>query len=155
LKISVFTGYSLSHPEVDIRCKEKNQEVERIISAVNTCSNKITAKINDEQILINPHHVLYFESVNKKTYVYLKNQVAEVAFRLFEITDANLFFGYVRISNFPIHWRCNQIYTFDGSYASFSQFGRKFDACNYSDVHDGTGNLYHRKNTKKEWAGER
>ena len=98
MKISVSTGHSLSHPEVDIRCKEKDREVERIISAVNACNDKITAKINDEKILINPYHVLYFESVDKKTYVYLKNQVVEVAFRLFEITEANLFFGYVRIS---------------------------------------------------------
>lgn len=98
MKISVITGYHLSHPEVDIRCKQKCQEVERIISAVNACNNKITAKINDEHILINPQLVLYFESIDKKTFIYLKNQVAEVNLRLFEITDANLFFGYIRIS---------------------------------------------------------
>lgn len=98
MKITVFTGHAVSHPEVDIRCREKDREVERIVSAVNACSGKIPARIDEEHVLIAPTQALYFESVDKKTYVYLKNQVAEVALRLFEITDAGLFFGYVRIS---------------------------------------------------------
>lgn len=99
LKISILTGHPLSHPEVDIRCHEKSREVDAIVSALNTCCDKkIAAKVNDEAVMLSPSQILYFEAVDRRTFAYLDNQVAEVMLRLYELTSCNLFYGYVRIS---------------------------------------------------------
>ena len=47
MKISIYTGYPLKHPEVDIRCNEKNEEVQRIEKALNSCEQYLIGTIEE------------------------------------------------------------------------------------------------------------
>lgn len=97
MKISVFTGHPLTHPEVDIRCKDKDREVDKIQRALQACENRLVGKSDERTVLLNPSQVLYFEVVDRKTFAYTKADTAEVKNRLNELTDV-MFYGYIRIS---------------------------------------------------------
>lgn len=97
LKILIHTGHPLLHPEVEIRCREKDREVDAIVSAL-TAHDKIPAKMGEETVLLTPSQILYFEAVDRRTFAYLDHRVAEVTLRLYELTAGGLFYGYVRVS---------------------------------------------------------
>ena len=97
MKISIYTGYPLVHPEVDIRCNEKNSEVQRIENAIRSCEQYLSATIGEKTVYLKPSQVLYFEVVDRITFAYTKEETAIVKMKLNELTS-DIFYGYFRIS---------------------------------------------------------
>lgn len=97
MKISLLTGHLLTHPEVDIRCRENDNEVKKIVCALHSCEKRLVAKLNDEIVFLHPSTVLYFETVDRTTFAYSNNQVLVVQNPLKELTST-MFYGYFRVS---------------------------------------------------------
>lgn len=71
--------------EVIIHYREMNEQIEAIIGIVEGLETRISAQWENKQILIKPEEVLYFESVDAVTYVYLTDKVAKLDKSLAEL----------------------------------------------------------------------
>lgn len=63
--------------EVIIRYKELTPEVKKILAVLNTTS-KIVGKKDEDRVVIDSDDILYFESVDEKTFAYTESDVFRV-----------------------------------------------------------------------------
>ena len=73
--------------EIVIRCSSINQKVLDLITMIESLNHTILVNKNDEIIKLDISSILYFESVDKKTFVYTEQDVYEISLRLYEIED--------------------------------------------------------------------
>lgn len=71
--------------EIIIHYRKMNEQIEAIVGLVEGCGHKISAQWDGRQLLIKPEEVLYLESVDSVTYVYLADKVAKVDKSLAEL----------------------------------------------------------------------
>ena len=64
--------------EVIIRYREMNKQIEMIAALAEGKTSKISARYNDEMILLNPEAILYLESVDGVTWAYLADKVCRI-----------------------------------------------------------------------------
>lgn len=98
IKVQVTINKLLDETEIEIRCREKDADIQRILAQLSLYQKKIKGKCNEKDVYVLPEEVLYFESVEKKTYAYTEEDVIQINICLYELTENNLYNGYVRIS---------------------------------------------------------
>lgn len=64
--------------EVIIRYREMNKQIEMIAALAEGKTSKISARYNDEMILLSPEAILYLESVEGVTWAYLADKVCRI-----------------------------------------------------------------------------
>lgn len=64
--------------EVIIRYREMNKQIEMIAALAEGKTSKISARYNDEMILLSPEAILYLESVDGVTWAYLADKVCRI-----------------------------------------------------------------------------
>lgn len=84
MKIHVQQEPACEQTEVWIRCKEK-EEAERIVAALQATKCKLAGTKEGRTFLVEPMEVLYFESVDKRTFLYTKDDVLQTSLRLHEL----------------------------------------------------------------------
>lgn len=84
MKITIEENLDLAEPEVIIRCSVQNEAVRRIEAMLQTISRRITAKSGQASFSVPLGEILYFESVDKRTFLYTGDQVLETDLRLYE-----------------------------------------------------------------------
>lgn len=81
--------------EVILQYKQMNPEVERLLKFFGTDGQRIVAFREKTQVILEPHNILYIESVDGKTFAYTKEQVLRVDYPLNRLekilTDINFF----------------------------------------------------------------
>lgn len=98
MKIKINLDKTLDEILVTINCKEQNQDVENILSALRSVNRQISVKQNDEVVLLNIENIFYIESVDRKTFVYTCDQVYETEYKLYEIENIFEQFNFIRVS---------------------------------------------------------
>ena len=78
-------------PEGRCKCNEIKKHIEAF-------EEKLDAIGNDKHYLISPLEVLYFESVDNRTFLYTETQVLEIKKRLYELEEILSDKDFVRIS---------------------------------------------------------
>lgn len=78
-------------PEGRCKCNEIKKHIEAF-------EEKLDAIGNDKHYLISPLEVLYFESVDNRTFLYTETQVLEIKKRLYELEEILSAKDFVRIS---------------------------------------------------------
>lgn len=71
--------------QVTIKCKQLNEQVERLKTHIEIFDNKIQAKLENEFCFVNVVDVLYFESVDNRIFLYTEDNVMEIKQRLYEL----------------------------------------------------------------------
>lgn len=85
--------------EVLIKFARKNRTVERLISLINSVDFEVTCtNEQNDQIWIKALDIYYFESIDKKTFVYCEKTVYRTEYRLYEILQQLSNSGFVQIS---------------------------------------------------------
>jgi DNA-binding LytR/AlgR family response regulator len=88
VKITIEEAPDYIETEITIRCSSMNDEkIQRIMSLIKNSEEKIPGMIDGSTHLVDPADILYFESVDKKTFFYTKTQVLETSLRLYEIEE--------------------------------------------------------------------
>lgn len=85
---------TLPQQQIIISCKEYSKEVNKIKKYAEQIEETILLKEGEQRILIVPSEIYYIESVDKRTFIYLKSGVGECIKRLYEleeILDKNYF----------------------------------------------------------------
>ena len=88
--------------KVIIKCRQVNDEVLRLKYHIELFDRKIQAKRNNETYFIDSSDVLYFESVDNRTFLYTANDVMEVKLRLYELETFLSEKDFIRISKSQI-----------------------------------------------------
>ena len=84
--------------EVIIKCPEVTEEIHRMASLLQDSRQKLNGIKDGLNYLINRHDVFYFESVDKRCFIYTANEVYETGFKLYEIEEQLTESGFFRNS---------------------------------------------------------
>ncbi len=87
MKITVKESPDINETEVVIRCTKVDDSVNRIISAIQLANAKLLGVKNGVSFQVDLSDILYFESVNRKTFLYTENDVYEIDKRLYELEN--------------------------------------------------------------------
>lgn len=98
MKVEIVEDDSLKGDEILIKCSKKNNKVLRIKDYAENMDFKIKAKDSNDTILVLPKDIFYIESVDKKTFVYLKENVLETESKLYELEETLSNYSFLRIS---------------------------------------------------------
>lgn len=88
--------------KVIIKCRQVNDEVLRLKCHIELFDRKIQAKRDNEVYFVDSSDVLYFESVDNRTFLYTANDVMEVKLRLYELETFLSEKDFIRISKSQI-----------------------------------------------------
>lgn len=92
----------LIEDQVVIYCREENQEIRKIKGFIKNINTKLCASLDFKKIMITPDEIYYIESVDKKTFVYIKDKVLECSSKLYEIEDKFKEFSFFRANKSTI-----------------------------------------------------
>jgi len=103
LKIFVKDKMNLSETEVEIRCKERDTEVEAVLEAVKSVSYTLLGeKENGDKEPVRISRVLYFEAVDRNVFAYTTDNFYRVKRTLYDLEDYLTEKHFVRISKSTI-----------------------------------------------------
>ena len=88
--------------QVIIQCKKIDKEVLRLKKHIELFDKKLYAKKNNELFLINSSDILYFDSVDNRTFLYTNDDVMEIKQKLYELEILLSDKDFVRISKSQI-----------------------------------------------------
>lgn len=71
--------------QVVIRCREADAQVQQLKAHIALFDNRLQAKDGSGTRLVHTRDVLYFESVDDRTFLYTADAVLEVGYRLYEL----------------------------------------------------------------------
>lgn len=89
MKITIKESPDIYETEVVINCTKVDNSVNRIISAIQFTNAKLLGFKDGESFRVDLSEILYFESVNRKTFLYTEDEVYEIGKRLYEL-ESNL-----------------------------------------------------------------
>jgi len=87
---------------VTIECPVTTPTVERLKKHIEIFDNRITAKKDGDTVYVVTKEVLYFEAVDDRSFLYLKDEVLEVKQRLYELEEVLPTEDFIRISKSTI-----------------------------------------------------
>lgn len=96
MKIVIDETNGVDEVEVTIRCRKCDREVLALLSRIKAEAGRIFGTIGEKSFLIDEHEILYFESVDKKCFIYTAAQVYETVLRLYEIEEMFRHQGFFR-----------------------------------------------------------
>ena len=98
VRISINVDDKIETTEIMISCKRLTPEIERIIATLRILDQQLTVHKLDEMYIIDTSKVLYMEAVDRKTFVYTKNEVYESTLKLYELEERLESLGFLRVS---------------------------------------------------------
>jgi len=87
MKVIINENENNKEIEIIINCKNIDDTVLKLINKLKEEDNVITGTKNGRVYVIKLNSILYFESVDKRTYIYIKDDVFETNLRLYEIEE--------------------------------------------------------------------
>jgi len=102
LKITIDESSDNKETEIVIKCSVLDDNLKRIIEVIKNSDERIIGIINGTSNLISPTDIYYFESVDKKTFIYTETQVLETPLRLYEIEEKLSKYDFFRASKSTI-----------------------------------------------------
>ena len=88
--------------QVIIQCKKIDEEILRLRNHIELFDKKLYAKKDNELFLINSSDILYFDSVDNRTFLYTNDDVMEIKQKLYELEILLSDKDFVRISKAQI-----------------------------------------------------
>lgn len=88
--------------QIMIRCRKCDDEVMRLKCHIELFDQRLQAKKENELYFVNSSDVLYFESVDNRTFLYTEEAVMEVRQRLYELEMILSEKDFIRISKSQI-----------------------------------------------------
>lgn len=87
MKITIDKSPKYSEPEIIIKCSEVTDELQRSIAMLKGSEEKVQGILDGVIYIIAPEDIYYFESVDKKTFMYTMDVVLETPMRLYEVEE--------------------------------------------------------------------
>ena len=84
--------------EIQISCNQLTPEIEKIIATLRILNQQLMVTKNEETYLLDVSKIIYIEAVERKTFVYTKDEYYESKLKLYEMEERLLACGFFRIS---------------------------------------------------------
>lgn len=98
MKIKEFINNDLKEDRIDYHYKKRNKEVNEVLGLLKKYNHKLIGKTENEEVVFSLNDVYYFESVDKKTFAYLKNKVLKIEDILIDVEKAYFELGFIRVN---------------------------------------------------------
>jgi DNA-binding LytR/AlgR family response regulator len=88
MKIVINESRTQEETEIIINCKTADDEILKLVSSLreyDTMASQLAGFKDGKTYLVEPADVLYFDTVDKKTFIYTENDVLETGLRLYEL----------------------------------------------------------------------
>jgi DNA-binding LytR/AlgR family response regulator len=102
VKIVINTDDSCKDIEVAITCNRLTPEIEKMVAMLRMLDMQLTGMKGGETFLIDSSKVLYIDTVDKKTFLYTKDQEYETNLRLHELEEQLMRIGFFRANKSSI-----------------------------------------------------
>ena len=102
LKITIEESPNNTETEVIIKCSTINDELQKIIAMLKSTEERIIGFVNGTTHFLEAKDIYYFESVDKKTFIYTHSLVLETPMRLYEIEEKLAKYDFFRASKSTI-----------------------------------------------------
>ena len=94
MKIEIVEG--CEDVEIVIKCPEATEDIRKIESVLLSFAKKLSCTKDGITYLIDTRDVLYFESVDKQSFLYTASDVYEMSLKLYEIEEILSEAGFIR-----------------------------------------------------------
>jgi DNA-binding LytR/AlgR family response regulator len=100
MKVEIAEGYS--EIEIVIKCPSATDEIKKMVSILQGFDNKLSGSKNGKIYFIDAKYIFYFESVDKRCFIYTEKDVYETVLKLYEIEEQLADKGFIRSSKSQI-----------------------------------------------------
>ena len=87
-----------SNLEVQIKYPVMNTQVQQLIQRIKSTEVKIVGSDSGEDTVLNIYDIFYIESIERKTFIYTKDQIFRSSKKLYQLFDELKEFGFVQIN---------------------------------------------------------
>lgn len=98
MKISINVEEDIKDIEVVISCSRLTPEIEKVLATLRMMERQLLVKKREETYILDVSKVIYLESVDRKTFVYTREDVYESGFKLYELEQQLDECGFFRAS---------------------------------------------------------
>lgn len=102
MKIIINENSTEDEVEVIVNCKQADESILKIVASLHSFDSTINGTKEGQVFIISPKTILYFESVDKKTFIYTEKDIYETSLRLYELEEKLLEEGFFRASKSTI-----------------------------------------------------
>ena len=102
MKINIKQDSSITETEITISCKQIDKELEAVISSLSLINNTVSGKLDGETFFIPLSEVLYFETIDNKTFFYTNHKMFETPTKIYQLEEKLADTPFVRISKSSI-----------------------------------------------------
>lgn len=87
IKVTICEIADLEATEIVIKCDKISAEIERLAALFRGAEEKITGMRNAKTYILEPAKILYFDTVDSRTFIYTTENIFETSKRLYEIEE--------------------------------------------------------------------
>lgn len=98
MKIEIDIDEKYNDTTVVIQAGRLTQDVEKLVTLMRMVNMQIAVKQNEETYLLDTGKIMYFESVDRRTFVYTEKETYETDLKLYEVEKDLLEHDFLRIS---------------------------------------------------------
>lgn len=98
MKISIDIKEEMKDTEITIHCKRLTPEIEKLLATLRILNQQLMVEREDEIHILDVASIIYVEAMERKTFVYTRNQVYESKLKLYEMEERLCECGFLRIS---------------------------------------------------------
>ncbi len=98
MKITINMDESIQDTKIEISCKQLTPEIEKILATLRILNEQLMAVKGDEIYLLDVAQIIYIEAVERKTFVYTREDVYESKLKLYEMEERLVECGFFRVS---------------------------------------------------------
>ena len=99
--VNIIENSNIKEIKINIECNKTDENVIKLISLIKNINNndkKVIGISKGETYCLDKNEILYFETVDRKTFCYTQDGIFEVAMKLYEIDEKYEDTSFLRIS---------------------------------------------------------
>ncbi len=98
MKISINVEEDIKDIEITISCSRLTPEIEKVLATLRMLERQLLVRKGEETYILDVSKVIYLESVDRKTFVYTKEDIYESSLKLYELEQQLDECGFFRAS---------------------------------------------------------
>lgn len=98
MKISINVEEDIKDIEITISCSRLTPEIEKVLATLRMMERQLLVRKGEETYILDVSRVIYLESVDRKTFVYTKEDIYESSLKLYELEQQLDECGFFRAS---------------------------------------------------------
>ena len=98
LEITINIEEAVNDTEILISCKQLTPEIEKILATLRILNQQMMVLKDDETHIIDVAKIIYIEAMERRTFVYTKDDYYESKLKLYEMEERLVECGFFRVS---------------------------------------------------------